>query len=119
MNLDRMSEQVSQTMTRLSHKIQLLYDTTDMWKTIAQNRACYPKKYYRAYVKSILKDTKKGLREIDKKNGVYVEMPKLESVGNGQVKKVYADNLTRDDEVEITSPIIAETTVLPHKTDEQ
>ena len=106
MDIDRISEQVSQTMERLAHKIQLLYDTTDMWKTIAQNKACYPKAYYKAYVKSILKDTKKGLKEINKKNGVYVEMPTLKSVGNGQIQKVHdsEDINMGDEEIDVHLP---------------
>lgn len=105
MDFDRNEEQVSQTMARLAHKIQLLYDTTEMWKIISQNRACYPKSYYKAYVKSIVKDSKKGLREIDKKNGVYVEMPTLKSVGNGQIKKVVQDeDILKDEEIEVNLP---------------
>jgi len=98
--IDKLEEQVTQTMERLSHKIQLLYDTTNMWKTIAQNRACYPKAYYKAYVKSILKDTKKGLKQIDKKNGVYVEMPTLKPIVDGQVQKVYdTDEVSMEDDL--------------------
>lgn len=106
MNFDRAEEQVSRTMERLSHKIQLLYDTTEMWKIISQNRACYPNSYYRAYLKSILKDTKKGLKEINKKNGVYVEMPTLKSVGNGQVQKVHDTEEVNmgDEEIEVNLP---------------
>jgi hypothetical protein len=106
MNSDRMEEQISQTMERLKHKIQLLYDTTDMWKTIAQNRACYPKAYYKAYVKSILKDTKQGLKEINKKNKVYLEMPTLKSVGNGQIQKVHDTEEVNmgDEEIEVNLP---------------
>ena len=117
MDLDKMEQQVSQTMERLAHKIRLLYDTTDMWKTIAQNKACYPKAYYKAYVKSILKDTKKGLKEINKKNGVYVEMPTLKAVGNGQIQRVRDTDevYMGDDEIEVTVPSTSVCTTPPRQ----
>lgn len=110
MNIDKMEGQVTPTMERLSHKIQLLYDTTNMWKVISQNKACYPKPYLKAYMKSILKDTKKGLKEIDKKNGVYVEMPTLKSIADGQVQRVYEkpDDIGGDDIIDVQLPATAE-----------
>lgn len=92
---------------RLKHKLRMFRAIETEWKATAQLLATYPKGYRRLKVKDLMKDVKKGLKVINKKNKMYVEMPELVSVGNGQVKKVYDSTLpnsTADDEIDVQLP---------------
>lgn len=76
-------------MKRLEQKGELIADITNVFQGISQNLQVYSKcGYYgflfrRKAVKSVFKDFKKGLRVIEKKIPVYVELPKLEEKSNG------------------------------------
>lgn len=90
---------------RLKYKIALFDAVEKEFRRTAENQKTYPKGYLRTKTKSIMKDLKSGLKIINKKNPLYVEMPKLEPVANGQVKQVYekTDN-TGDDEIFVNLP---------------
>lgn len=76
------------TMERIRHKRKLIKDTNDIFSDLAKAREIYPRGYYNKVTKSIKRDVYIGLREINKKNPVYIEMAKLVKVGNGQTKKI-------------------------------
>ena len=78
-------------MERLKHKAKLINSLDKLWLSISANRKAYPSGFEKAVVKSLMKDFKKGLKVIDKKNPVFIEMPSLKQVGKkaGYTKKVY------------------------------
>jgi len=94
-------------MERLKHKAKLIRSLDDLWLSISANKRAYPKGFEKTSVKSLMKDFKKGLKVIDKKNPVFIEMPTLKKAGtDGYVKKVYElqnDN-SADENIEIRLP---------------
>ena len=74
---------------RLKSKIVLYRAVEDIWKDNSADRKTYPRGYERKKTRDIMKDVKKGIKIINKKVPLYIEMPTLKEVGNGQIKKVY------------------------------
>lgn len=90
---------------RLRYKIALFDAVEKEFRRTAENQKTYPKGYLKTKTKSIMKDVKSGLKTINKKNPLYLEMPKLEPVANGQVRKHYSDEeISGDDEIEVNLP---------------
>ena len=75
-------------MERLKHKYKLHKTVAPLWREISAESKAYPRGYSRFMIKSFMKDVKKGVKIINQKNPVFIEMPKLKAVGNGQVKEV-------------------------------
>lgn len=96
-------------MERLKHKIKLHDAVRQVWKTLSAEKQTYPKSYARMMQRTFLKDVKKGLKIINKKNKVYIEMPNLEEVGNGMIKRVYEniDEEEHENPIEVNLPDIA------------
>lgn len=105
-------------MERLNYKMTLMRDALKMFSELSSKREVCPRSSLRAMYKHVKKDLLSGLKVIGKKIPIYVELPKAVEVGNGQVKKITDEDSSLDEEVEVTSPIIAQTTVVPHKTDD-
>lgn len=101
-----LDDSMTPTMERLRHKKKLISDTTDIFKVLAQNQnnKIYPKGLYKTLAKSVKKDIRKGLKIINKNNPVYIEMPKLEKVGNGQVKQIANNN--DDENIKVNLPMV-------------
>ena len=91
---------------RLKYKIALFDAVESEFRRTSENQKTYPRGYLKTKVKSLIKDIKSGLKIINKKNPLYLEMPKLEPVANGQVKQVYSDNTNSnsDDEIVVNLP---------------
>lgn len=91
---------------RLRYKIALFDAVEKEFRRTAENQKTYPKGYLKTKTKSIMKDVKSGLKIINKKNPLYLEMPKLEPVANGQVKQVFSDDINnnKDDEILVNLP---------------
>lgn len=82
-------------MIRLDEKKALIQNVLDIYSLMSRYTGdpnskekgrfagCIPKKLKRRADKSILKDFIKGLRQIDKKCPVYIELAKLKKEGNG------------------------------------
>ncbi len=102
--------------TRLKHEIKLFSVIEKVWKETAKNRATFPRGYERKKTHILMSDVKKGIKIIRRKNKMYVEMPTLQSVGNGQVKRVYDKELEikpSDEEIEVQLPVVESTKCLP------
>ncbi|MBE5741210.1 MAG: hypothetical protein E7351_01590 [Clostridiales bacterium] len=93
-------------MERLKHKAKLIKSLDELWLSISANKRAYPKGFERTSVKSLMKDFKKGLKVIDKKNPVFIEMPTLKKAGtDGYVKKDYSlPNGNPDEVIEVRLP---------------
>lgn len=111
------AEQYDETpsMERIKHFTKLVKDADKLWESMSMKKKVYPF-FYVGFLKKKLKSyVKKGVKVLEKKIPIYVELPKYKKVGNGQVKKVHENNLSKDDEIQVTSPIVMETTVVPHQ----
>lgn len=94
-------------MERLKHKAKLIKGLDEIWLSLSANRKAYPKGFEKTSVKSLMRDFKKGLKVIDKKNPVFIEMPSLKKAGpDGYVKKEYSlpDKNTGDEVIEVRLP---------------
>lgn len=103
------------TMERIRHKRKLIMDTNDIFVQLSKVQTIYPKGYYKRLQKEIKKDVFKGLKVINVKNPVFIEMPTLKKVGNGQIKAVKKDvkkdDLSEDDNIMVNLPVTASTNV--------
>lgn len=94
-------------MERLNHKGTLIKALDELWLSISANKRAYPKGIEQIAVKSLKKDFKKGLKVIDKKNPVFIEMPALKKVGkDGYVKRVHEmqNSNSADENIEVRLP---------------
>lgn len=79
----------AEPMIRLSEKAKLTKDVTEVFSGLSKNKEVYlslgrcGKRFRNMVVKSIYKDAKKGMKKINSKIPVFIEMPKYESTGNG------------------------------------
>ena len=76
-------------MIRLDLKGQLIGECCALFETLGYFKECCPKSFNRRAVKTINKDFKKGVRAINEKAKVFIELPKFESKGNGVTAEVY------------------------------
>lgn len=93
---------------RLKHEMSLFHVAEKMFAETSEKRMTYPKRFEGLKTRTIMKEVRQGLKIIKKKNPLYIEMPSLKEVGNGQVKKEYDDNFINkpvDDEVMVNIPI--------------
>lgn len=107
---DNYEDYVAPTMERLRHKKQLINDLNELLKNLSMYEKLYKRKY-KKFLNSVLSDGIKGFRQINKKNPIFIEMPKLKAVPNtnGQVRKQYSDEeISRDDEIEVNLPNLPE-----------
>ncbi len=91
---------------RLRYEMNLCHAIESEWQRDSQLNKTYPKSYARLKRKIFLRNFRRGIRIIENKNPLYIEMPKLESVGNGYIKKV-SDNSDNsgDEEIEVHGAI--------------
>ena len=92
------------SMKRLSNKGRLIDDCSLLFSGLSENREVLPKRFRKKCEKTILRDFIAGLKIINKKIPVYIEMPELKSVGNGMYREV--DSETKE-------PITEEITISP------
>lgn len=75
-------------MERLKQKAKLISDTIRVFSGISKYEKVLPRRFRKKAVTSLQSDFIKGLKQINKKIPVYIELPKLESCGNGMYKEV-------------------------------
>lgn len=93
-------QEMTPVMVRQRHKTQLISTTNHELELLSRDKLLYGRKYKKA-VKDILKDYFLGVKKINQKNPVFIEMPQLKAVANGQIKKEYDKQLNTDVEDEI------------------
>lgn len=95
-------------MERLDLKIQLINDTLGVFNSLKDFGANAPKSIVKCIERSICRDLKVGLRIINKKVPVYIELPKYKEEGNGQYSYEF-DNVSSTETKEIiTTPVVIE-----------
>ena len=92
------------SMKRLSNKGRLIDDCSLLFSGLSEMREVLPKRFRKKCEKTILRDFNAGLKIINKKIPVYIEMPELKSVGDGMYREV--DSKTKE-------PVSEEITVSP------
>lgn len=92
-------QEMAPMMIRQRHKTQLILTTNFQLEALSKDKVLYGRKFKKAR-RDLLKDYFLGVKKINKKNPVFIEMPKLQEVANGQVKKVYDDTLENKPETE-------------------
>lgn len=79
------------SMLRLKLKAKLIKDTSSIFKDLSKNKAVLPKRYLRISERTLMCDYKVGLKIINQKTPVYIELPKLSEAGNGMYSEIRAD----------------------------
>ena len=74
---------------RLKHEMALFHVAEKAFAETSEKRKTYPRKFEGLKTRTVMKEVRHGLKIIKKKNPLYIEMPTLKEVGNGQVKKIY------------------------------
>ena len=91
------------SMKRLQIKARLIEDCSVIYEGLAKNREVLPKKFRRRSERTVLKDFLKGIRIINRKYPVYIELPQLKSCGNGMYREVdYKTKEPVNEEIHIT-----------------
>lgn len=107
--LDDLTENTD-SMLKLRLKGKLINDVSSVFSEIAQNKGIYVecgrfgRRFKNKAVRSIYKDFCKGLKSLDKKIPVFIEIPKLQEYSNGTYEELH-DN---DERTLVTSPILKE-----------
>ena len=68
-------------MERIKYKKKLIKDVLNVFSEISSKHQSCPKAVARVMKKSVIKDLKKGLKVLNSKIPVYIELPKYEKVG--------------------------------------
>jgi len=76
------------SMRRLQIKAKLIADCSVIYEGLAKNKEVLPKKFRKRSELTVLRDFLKGLKIINKKCAVFVELPKIESCGNGMTREI-------------------------------
>lgn len=76
-------------MIRLDLKQKLISDCCNIYMLISRYNDCLSPRFKYLARKSINKDFKKGLKAINKKAAVYIELPTLQPEGNGMYSERY------------------------------
>ncbi len=99
-------EDMAPAMIRQRHKLTLINTTNSALNAFSRFKALWGN-YYKKATRDIFRDYFKGVKAINKKNPIYLEMPKLVAVGkdNGQIKKQYDGQKLEDAEIEIHSQL--------------
>lgn len=90
------------SMIRLQHKDALLACVEVIFKRIGRSKAVFPRAVVRVTKRSVLRDYKKGLKKINRRVPVYVELPQFKREGNGMYSKQYGKSDTAEKEITVT-----------------
>lgn len=96
-------------MERFNEKMALIDDILSVFNRIKNYGANTPKSVIRAIEKSVSKDLKKGLKIIDKRVPVYIELPNYKKEGNGQYSMEYENASSTESKEIITTPVVLST----------
>lgn len=95
-------------MERLDLKSELIKDTLSLFNSLRDFGANAPKSIVKCIERSICRDLRAGLRIINKKVPVYIELPNYKEEGSGQYSCEY-DNIPAPETKEIiTTPVVIE-----------
>ena len=97
------------SMMRLSQKSKLMKDCITVFSMLTQYAKCLDKRFLRLSRKTISKDYKKGLKQIEKKIPVYVEMSTLKECGPGMYTEVNASAESGDENIVVSADLIPTT----------
>ena len=91
--MNNKTEEEYTSMIRLQYKATLIEDCTQLFVILAKSQGCTPKKFRDCATKTILKDFKKGIKQINKKVPVFVEIPEYtEATKNSYAKTVAGES---------------------------
>ena len=93
-----------ESMKRLQFKGKLIADTLVLFEELASKKEVVPKRLRKKSERTILQDFVKGLKQINQKCKVYIEMPEIQRCGNGMVREI--DPKTKEpvnNEIQVTS----------------
>lgn len=93
-NLEEQNLDGVPSMLKFSIKRKLIQEASDVLGFLMKRKQANPASFTRFATKTIMKDFKKGIRQINQKVPVYVELPKYEekSKGTGLFTKKYSDS---------------------------
>lgn len=95
----------TETMLKLKYGRQLMFDTSIVFEEFAKKEAVYKvgklngKRFKNKSLRWVYKLFRKGLKKIDKKIPVFIELPKLEEQENGQFKEVKNKKQKSDEQI--------------------
>lgn len=111
--MSKNNEEEYTSMIRLQFKATLIEDCTQLFCVLAKSQGCTPKRFRDIATRTILKDFKKGLKQINKKIPVFVEVPEYSECSPKSYSKTTAE------ESEIVVPDVVNTSSLARKSMEQ
>ena len=112
------------TMERLKIKRQLMLDTSEIFeffsKRIAVYKVCgrYGRKYLNNALKEVYKDYKKGVKQINEKIPVYIELPTYKKEGENMYSKNFDLKGNSTKEITVTPPVVRNETDVMIKNDD-
>lgn len=74
-------------MMRLDVKRELIENCCSMFSRLSYYDKCLPRSFKRLATRTIRSDFKRGLKQVNKKIKVYIELPKIKKVEEGMVKE--------------------------------
>ena len=98
-------EELAMLPKRVGLKIVLVHAFDKVWNKLDIEKAHYPSGCLSLVTKSFKKDLKKGLKIINKKVPLYIELPDYSKVGNGMYK--VASSSDSDENVEVSAETMA------------
>jgi len=72
---------------RLDVKKELIEKCCSMFSRLSYYDKCLPRSFKRIAIRSIRCDFKRGLKQVNKKIKVYIELPKIKKVEEGMIKE--------------------------------
>ena len=94
------------SMERLQNKGKLLEDCSYLFSQLSRFNATYPRGFYKKACKTIQRDFNKGIKIINKRIPVYVELPALKEYDNGMYQQVNPKTKEPiDDEVHVSADL--------------
>ena len=100
------------TMERLRVKRKLMKDVSDIFEFFSKKIAVYKvcgrngKKYLNNALREVFKDYRKGVKQINEKIPVYIELPTYKEEGVNMFSKKYDMDNDSVKEVTVTAPVI-------------
>jgi len=91
---------------RIDEKKALIDDCCGMFRDISRYSRYIPNRLFKAITRSITKDFVKGLKIIDRKNPIFIEMPQLQAEGNGMYSENVQNIHTENKEIIVTTPTV-------------
>lgn len=93
-----MNEEIDKmdTMLRIALKGKLIKDCNEIFEKNDKYRLCHSKRFHKKVGRSIYKDFKAGLAEINEKVPVFIELPKYEKVGKNEYSVTSSETVKKE-----------------------